>query len=206
MPTDLNQNTPQFPQDDFDSMWGLHEPLRLPAGRAGWNNFEPLSVMDELQTRIRANDYAAVVGVPSKPEILNSVSLLIERFPGDFREAAESISPEGWRLLYYSSTYVLGCLAAYNFHARQELRHICEFDGVTDGLPAAWIGSDVEPRVIAQQTREVLDGLGSEPSTAAYAILAAAQRIGLSKSEILRCEWWSPGWIQNLSARLDAGG
>jgi hypothetical protein len=31
--------------------------------------------------------------------------MLIEEFPLDFKVAAESISPEGWRLLYYSSTY-----------------------------------------------------------------------------------------------------
>jgi hypothetical protein len=130
--------------------------------------------------------------------------MLIEEFPLDFKVAAESISPASWRTLYYCGTYVLANLAAYNFHADNELRRICEIDEFTDGLPVVWIGSDADPRIIAQQTREILEGLGSEPAKAAYSILAAAQRISLSKSEILRCEWWSPAWIQNLAARLNA--
>lgn len=204
MPTDLNQDTPQPTQDGFEKFWGLHEPLRLPTGRSGWEAFEPILIMDELRIRLHANDYAAVVGVPSKRDTLHRVARLIEQFPLDFKLAAESISPEGWRMLYYSSTYVLGCLSSHRFHADQELRHICEFDEFTEGLPAVWIGSAVEPRIIVQQTREVLEGLGSEPTKAAYSILAAAQRISLNKSEILRCEWWTPAWIQNLSAGLNA--
>lgn len=206
MPTKLNQHIPQSPEEEFLKSWGLHEPLRLPTGMAGWDAFEPHTVMDELQILSPASNYSTVVGVPSKQETLRRVATLIEKFPFDFKVAAESISPEGWRMLYYSGTYVLGCLAAFNFHANQELRHICEFDEFTEGLPAVWIGSDVEPRVVAQHTRKILEGLGTEPSKAAFSVLAAAQRISLSRSEILACNWWSPGWVQNLSSRLDVSG
>ena len=204
MPTELNQHVPQSTEEESFKSWGLHEPLRLPTGRTGWEGFEPLLIMDELQIRSHPNNYASIVGVPSKQEIIHKVAMLIDEFPLDFKVATESISPAGWRTLYYSGTYVLGCLAAYNFHANQELRHICEFDEFTEGLPAIWIGSDVEPRIVAQQTREVLEALGAEPSKAAYSVLAAVQRISLSRSEILVCNWWSPAWIQNLSARLSA--
>lgn len=204
MPADISQNTTQPDPDGFEQSWGLDEPLRLPTGLAGWETFEPLHIMDEMRFHVLTNDYASVVGVPSKQETLHKVSMLIEAYPLDYKVAVESISPEGWRLLYYSGTYVLGCLASHCFHANQELRHICEFDAFTEGLPAVWIGSDVEPRIIAQQTLAALEGLGSEPSKAVYSILAVAQRISLSKSEILRCVWWSPAWIQNLAARLNA--
>ena len=204
MPAKPNQHISQLTEEEFEKFWGLHEPLRLPTGKSGWEAFEPLLIMDELRVRIPANDYADVVGVSSKRDTLHKVALLIEKFPLDFNLAAESISPEGWRMLYYSGTYVLGCLAARNFHPNQELRHICDFDEFAEGLPALWIGSDVEPRIVAQQTRETLEGLGTEPSKAAYSVLSAAQRISLSKSEILGCTWWSPAWIQNLSFRLNA--
>lgn len=204
MPADLSQNTTQPDLDEFEQSWGLDEPLRLPTGLAGWETFEPLHIIDEMRFWVSTNNYASVVGVPSKQETLHKVSMLIGEFPSDYKVAVESISPEGWRLLYYSGTYVLGCLASHCFHADQELRHICEFDAFTEGLPAVWIGSEVEPHIIAQQTLEALERLGSEPSKAAYSILAAAQRISLSKSEILRCVWWSPAWIQNLAARLNA--
>lgn len=204
MLTNLKQDGPQPTSEDFEKSWGLHESLRLPTGNAGWEAFEPLLVLDELCIRSHANNYASTVGVPSKRETLHKVAALIEAFPLDFKVAEESISPEGWRTLYYSGTYILGCLAAYNFHADQELRRICELDGFTEGLPAVWIGSNVEPRLVAQQTLEILKGLGSGPAKAAYSILAAVQRVSLSRSEIRRCEWWSASWLQHLSARLNA--
>lgn len=204
MPTNLNQKSPELTHEEFEQFWGLHEPLRLPIGQAGWEAFEPSSIMDELRVRSHANNYASIVGITSKEETLRRVARLIAEFPLDFKAAEDSISPEGWRTLYYSGSYVLGNLAAYNFHADQELRHICEFDEFTEGLPAIWIGSDVEPRVIAHRTREILDGLGSEPSKAVYCVLAAAQRISLSRSEALGCKWWTAAWVQNLSAKLSA--
>lgn len=205
MSTNLDPNRPLHTQEEWEASWGINEPLRLPTGNYGWDAFNPRSVMEEISIRAYANNYASIVGVPSKHETLHRVAALINEFPLDFKTAADSISREGWRTLYYSGTYVLGCLAAYNFHANQELRHICDIDEFTDGLPTVWIGGAVEPRVVAQQTQGILQEIGSEPSKAAYSILAAAQRISLSRSEILRCEWWSPSWIQNLSARLNAG-
>jgi hypothetical protein len=204
MPPELSQNTTHPDLDEFEKFWGLHEPLRLPSGRTGWETFEPLPILDEMRFRVPTNNYASVVGVPSKQETLRKVAMLIDEFPLDFKVAAESISPAGWRTLYYSACYNLSRIGSYNFHAHQELRHICEFDEFTEGLPAVWIGSDVEPRIVAQQTREVLETLGQEPSKAVYCVLAAAQRVSLSRPEIRWCEWWSAAWIQNLSARLNA--
>ena len=204
MPSNHNHTTTQLSQQEFEELWGLNEPLRLPTGHAGWEAFQPQSIMGELSIRSHANDYALIVGVPSKGETLRRLANLINAFPLDFKVAAESITPEGWRTLYYSGSYVLGNIAAFHFHVDQELRHICGFDEFTEGLPAAWVGSHVEPRLISRQTQGILQEIGSEPSKAAYCILAAAQRISLSRSEILRCEWWSPKWIQNPAARLNA--
>ena len=201
MKPDTLIDTPLTTPEEF---WGLNAPLRLPTDKIGWETYDPHALMTELELNVHSNDYATTVGIPSKKQTLRKVALLIEAFPADFTAVAERISPEGWRLLYYSGTYVLECLSSFRFHADQELRHICEFREFTDGLPAAWIGTTVDPRTIADEVSGILATFHSGEAKAAYCVLAAAQRISLLNAEVLCCRWWDPVWIHNLAGRLNA--
>lgn len=180
------------------------EALRFPPGLNGWEDIQPRLLLREPTRRIARPDYASTIGTQSVADTVQTVSHLMQRFPEDFASASMHISPEGWRLLFYRSCYPLECLTAFRFHAESELRGICEDYA---GDPSAdWLGTDRSTQDIADETCYALREAGAGSAMATWTVLAAAQRLDLSKAEVLNCHWWNPDWIRALARRLEAGG
>jgi hypothetical protein len=187
---------------ESDTHFELDEPLRFPVGTEGWEGFDPFILQEQPRLRIPTHDYAKILKPRSKADDLDLVAKLIEKFPADY-SATQILKPEAWRLLHYRHSYVLDCLTAFRFHATDELRRICDTTHAWDDPPLEWIGTMRPLHEVAEEAEYAVRCLRSDAAKAAWTILAVAQLIPLSKTEVLRCEWWNPRWIQSLAACLD---
>ena len=201
-------STTTSPLDDeptgfFDFM--LNEPLRFPSGPFGWNEVNPSAIADEPEFHHHHHNYAEIVGKQTPASHAFQTVRLIDEYPQDFEAVAAEIKPEAWRLLFYANAYSLEMLGHFRFHPDQELIRLSNPSGDGVDIPRDFIGAEDSPRAVATQVHHLLFEQGPEFAKAAWAILSLAQKLNLSKAEVLKCQWWSPLWIRALNSRLNSG-
>jgi hypothetical protein len=187
----------------FDFM--LNEPLRFPTEEFGWRNFNTTALVCEPELNRPAHDYAKIVGRKPPAITASQTVKLMDLYPRDFDEADEEITPEAWRFLFYAGTYSQEMLAHFRFHPGSELIRLSLPTGEGIDIPREFIGTEETPITVATQIHGLLQEKGPEVAKAIWTVLALAQRLNLTKSEVLRCQWWSPLWIRALNDRLNSG-
>lgn len=185
----------------LESLWGLNEEPRMPAKAAGWESMEGDLILHKPQRCDGSSPYASASMQVPDDKVFNGIWELVQTRADDFGEAARSITPEAWRLLFYREIYTVEASTAFRFHAETELRSRCAPDDGGDP-PSAWLGSIRDIADITSELEMSLRRMGRDACSAAWLVLCLAQRANLTKSEILHCTWWDPAWIKAFTSRV----
>jgi hypothetical protein len=130
---------------------------------------------------------------------LKLVETLIHEKGHDFAAAACNLKPEAWRLFFYRGTYGLDALSVATFNANASLRKQCHEADEFEDPPSSWLGDFAPIDRVAAEAEICLREIGEDGCNAVWVILAMAQLLDLSRSEILRCQWWDPQWVLPLT-------
>ncbi len=201
-------STTTSPLDDdptsfFDSM--LNELPRFPYGNFGWEQVDVSAVDREPNLLRHTHDYAEIVGEKTPALYAFQTVRLMDFYPEDFTTLAAEIAPEAWRLLFYAGVYSQEMLSHFRFHPYQELIRLCDPSGPSTDVPAEFIGTTETANAVAAQIQYLIREKGTDFAKATWSVLSLAQRLSLTKSEVLKCQWWSPLWIRALNSRLNSG-
>lgn len=179
----------------------LTEPIRFPRLSEDWNRVNltiPLAL-----PRKRGTHYLADFSVDEAHASLDKASNLIGLHGEHFARATESISPAAWRMLFYRGDYTLEQLSNLRFGALEALRKSCRMSDDFEDPPLEWVGTTSDLDELAADTERGLREIGEGPACAAWVILSVAQRVELSSSEVLECQWWDPLWVLHLTQSVE---
>jgi hypothetical protein len=186
---------------NHDLDWGLDEPLRFPVSADGWSNTRSPVVVRSMIKIGTCNDVLAFAAARSQLA-LQLIDVLVHEKEHDFCRAAHSLAPEAWRLLFYRGVYTIDALNLAAFSAETVLRNQCRPADEFEDPPSLWLGEEVSVDSLAAEAELSLRKLGASGCAAACTVLALAQQVGLSRSEVLRCEWWNPKWVSQLTRHV----
>lgn len=181
--------------------WGLSEPLRFPVSADGWSQARSPVVVRCSHKLSSGNDVLSFSATRSQMA-LQIMDLLVHENAHEFDHAARSLAPEAWRLLFYRAVYTIDALNLSAFSAETVLRNECRPADEFEDPPSQWLGEVVSVDSLAAETELGLRELGAAGCAAAYTVLALAQQVGLSRSEVLQCEWWNPKWVSQLTRHV----
>ena len=183
--------------DDWES-----SVCRFPHRLEGWAELPPVIIPEPCLRNTYEDDYTSLIGRISADDSIAKVTELSKWFSLDFDKAAKQLRPEAWRFLYYCGDFTLAHLSSPRFNAEQALRNICDSPYSLTSDPFCWLESELTIPDLAAETEIVIRFLGINGALAAWAVLSLAQRLNLTKTEVVACTWWDPRWIAALAHSL----
>lgn len=184
-----------------DLDWGLEDLLRFPSRTEGWNEpRDPIVIRSSLKFGASSDGFAFA---SARSQLaLQLTDVLVREKEHDFRAAACNLPPDSWRLLFYRAIYTIDALSSVGFSADAFLRKQCHPADEFEDPPSCWLGEDVLVESLVADTEVRLRELGPDGCAAVFTVLALVQLVGLSRAEILRCEWWNPMWVSQLTRNV----